>query len=180
MKLYRILGLSLLALFLSISIAQAQSKTLNFPGTIDGAKQLLEVFMKPGADVKKLSMELAPTQADFKTYFVKAVVGKAENVYGPAWEKNQIVIGPKPGAGQTELIIWSSTTDEIKSWTGVAAKQFPGGYQRIGKDLNPGITVYRFKFVKPGETLGMAYDGLVFMNNHWTIFPKPWRAVGQK
>ena len=31
--------------------------------------------------------------------------------------------------------------------------------------------------VKPGETLGMAFDGLAFVNGHWRIFPKPWRAA---
>jgi hypothetical protein len=24
----------------------------------------------------------------------------------------------------------------------------------------------------------MAFDGLIFVNNHWTWFPKPWRVFG--
>jgi hypothetical protein len=35
----------------------------------------------------------------------------------------------------------------------------------------------RWKFVKPGETIGMAYDGLVFVNGHWAWFPKAWHAL---
>ena len=39
------------------------------------------------------------------------------------------------------------------------------------------MTLFRFKFVKAGETIGMAFDGLAFVNGHWRIFPKPWRAA---
>ena len=45
--------------------------------------------------------------------------------------------------------------------------------------LQSGVTLYRFKFVKPGEGLGMAFDGLVHVNGHWVIIPKPWRALGE-
>lgn len=26
--------------------------------------------------------------------------------------------------------------------------------------------------------LGMAYDGLIYVNGHWAWFPKPWRVLG--
>ena len=41
------------------------------------------------------------------------------------------------------------------------------------------MTWWRWKFTKPGEDLGMAYDGLVFVNGHWAWFPKPYRAIGE-
>jgi len=31
--------------------------------------------------------------------------------------------------------------------------------------------------VKQGETIGLAFDGLVYVNGHWVIMPKPWRAL---
>ena len=34
--------------------------------------------------------------------------------------------------------------------------------------------------VLPGESLGMAFDGLVHVNGHWAWFPKPWRALGDE
>ena len=43
----------------------------------------------------------------------------------------------------------------------------------------PGLTVYRWKYTKPGEPLGMAYDGLIYVNGHWAWFPKPWRIKGE-
>jgi hypothetical protein len=41
------------------------------------------------------------------------------------------------------------------------------------------LKIYRFKFVEPGKDLGMAFDGLIYVNGHWRIFPKPWRALGK-
>jgi hypothetical protein len=37
--------------------------------------------------------------------------------------------------------------------------------------------VYRWKFTKPGETLGMAFDGLYQINGRWVLMPKPWRIT---
>ena len=45
----------------------------------------------------------------------------------------------------------------------------------IHDKIEPGHTIYRFKFVQPGKNIGMAFDGLVKVNGRWVIFPKPWR-----
>lgn len=44
--------------------------------------------------------------------------------------------------------------------------------------LNKGLVFYRFKFVEPGKELGISFDGLVFVNGRFVIFPKPWRMLG--
>ena len=35
----------------------------------------------------------------------------------------------------------------------------------------------RFKFVTKGQTAGLAFDGLIYVNNRWVLMPKPWRAL---
>ena len=77
----------------------------------------------------------------------------------------------------TELKLFKATSDDIKAWTPAVEQDFPGGYQKVKDFFKPGLTVYRWKYTKPGETLGMAYDGLIFVNNHWAWFPKPWRIA---
>ena len=139
-----------------------------------GAKALLSEFLAPGADHAKLSAALAPTAGNYAAAFVGDAATKAEAGYKQAWEDGRMVL--KPNAGQTELLLWKATTEELNAGTG-DAKQFPGGYQEIAKHLKPGVTWYRFKFVEPGETLGMAFDGLACINGRWTIFPKPWRVL---
>ena len=140
-----------------------------------GAKALLGEFMAAGADHAELSAALTPNPDDYSAAFIGDGADKAAAGYQQAWEKGQIVL--KAGAGQTELLLWKATTEELNAWTGDAKDYFPGGYREIATHLKPGVTWYRFKFVEPGETLGMAYDGLVCVNGRWTIFPKPWRVL---
>lgn len=148
-----------------------------YPGTEEGAKQLLSDFLKPGADYAKLSAALKPTSADYQAVFATAEMAKkAEEVYTKLWE----VVGRdpiKPKEGQTELKMWKATTDDLKEGKG-NANEFPGGYKRAAAHLKSGLTLYRWKFVKPGETLGMAFDGLYHVNGHWVLMPKPWRITG--
>ncbi len=146
----------------------------SYPGTEDGAKSLLAEFVKPSADHATLTKALRPTKADYDAVFTPDLAAKADAVYGPAWDGGQMVIAPK--AGQTQVLLSSATSDELKSWTGGAA-EFPGGWKDVGAQLSPGVTFYRFKFVEPGQQLGMAFDGLAHVNGHWRIFPKPWRAM---
>jgi hypothetical protein len=87
-----------------------------------------------------------------------------------------MVVAPK--AGQTEVKVFSATSDEMKAWSGNAA-EFAGGWKDVATKLKPGLKIYRFKFVEPGKDLGMAFDGLMYVNGNWRIFPKPWRALGK-
>jgi len=43
--------------------------------------------------------------------------------------------------------------------------------------MKPGIPIVRFKFVEKGETSGLAFDGLVYVDGRWTLLPKPWRSL---
>ena len=145
-----------------------------FPATDEGALNLVKEFTKPGADHAALSKKLRPAKADYEAVFERDLAGKADALYSPAWDAGQLVVAPKPG--QTEVKISSATSDEIKTWTG-AATDFPEGWKQIAPQLKPGVKIYKFKFVEPGNDLGMAYEGLVNVNGSGRIFPKPWRAV---
>jgi hypothetical protein len=144
-------------------------------GTEAGAKELLTQFLKPGADYKTLSSALRPSKADYEAVFSSGFATKAAAIYDPAWDAGQLVLKPK--GGQTELLLHGIPTADIKAWSPNAAADLPGGYQKIKDEFKDGNTVYSFKFVKPGETSGMAFDGLVFVNGHWVVMPKPFRAA---
>lgn len=146
-----------------------------YPGTDAGAKALLQEFVKPGADHAALSKTLRPAKADYDAVFTSELAAKADSVYGPAWDAGQLVVAPKEG--QTQVLVFSATSDELKSGSGGAAK-FPGGWKEVGSELKPGVKFYAFKFVEPGKELGMAFDGLAYVNGNWRIFPKPWRVKG--
>ena len=163
------------ALFASLSIACSRSKSneaSSHPGTEAGARELLSEFLKSGADHSALSKPLRPTTADYQAVFEPDFARSAETTYAAAWDSGQMIIAPNQG--QTELKLASATSEDLKSWNDKALA-FPGGYKDVATKFKDGLTIYRFKFVKPGEDLGMAYDGLIYVNGQWRIFPKPWR-----
>lgn len=168
--------LPLLCLALGFGLSATSNAAETLAGTEAGATSLLKEFLKPGADHAALSKQLRPTAADYAAVFEADSSAKVAAVYDPAWEGGQMIVAPKPG--QTEVKVFSATSDEMKSWTGNAA-EFAGGWKDVGPKLKPGLKIYRFKFVEPGKDLGMAFDGLIYVNGNWRIFPKPWRALGK-
>lgn len=136
------------------------------------AQEVLQAFLQPGADFAQLTKQLKPTEEDYLSVFKDEFVEKAKAYYEAMWNNPNAIIAPK--MGQTEMKLWSATTEQLQEGQG-DANQFPGGYKAIASLFKPGLTFYSFKFVKPTETFGMAFDGLIQLNGRWRIFPKPFR-----
>ena len=148
--------------------------TAEFDGDEDGAKKLLEKFLDEDTDRLELTKALIPQDDDYEAVF-KEGADDAKKSYTKLFEKNaDAKIEPK--SGQTELKVFSATTEELKD----GSDKFPGGYKKVASKFKKGLTFYAWKFVKPGESSGMAFDGLVHVNGHWAWFPKPWRALGDE
>lgn len=139
-----------------------------------GAKALLERFLAPEADVQTLTYAIKPSEEDYRAVFKGNLAEKAKSMYGPVWDHRMFLVTPKPG--QTELLIWGATPEELSSGDG-QAQPFSTQWSALAPHLREELTFYKFKFVEPGQKLGMAYDGLVHVNGHWTIFPKAFRAL---
>jgi hypothetical protein len=153
------------------------SPTAEFEGDEEGAKKLLEKLLEDEDSRGDLTKALLPQDDDYEAVF-KEDADTAKKSYDKMFAKaGDIKIAPN--AGQTELKVFHATTEELKSGDGSADK-FPGGYKKVAGKFKKGLTFYAWKFTKPGESLGMAYDGLVHVNGHWAWFPKPWRALGDE
>jgi hypothetical protein len=139
------------------------------------ARAMLEAFVQPGADAATLSRKLRPAKADYDAVFLPDAAARLLAAYEPAWTSGSLVLKGKPG--QTAVLVWSATSEDMKAWRPAARDRFPGGYQQVAPHLRPGVTLYSFKFVEPGQTLGMAFDGLANVNGRWCIFPKPFRVL---
>ncbi|MBP7866477.1 MAG: hypothetical protein KA419_11045 [Acidobacteria bacterium] len=148
--------------------------TAAYPGTGDGAEKML-LDLLHGKDRDAIVESLIPRDDDYAAVFEPADAEKAKAAYTGLWKTAERV-EIKPKEGQTELLMWKATTEELRAGTGDSG-HFPGGYKDVAMKLKPGVTWYRWKFCKPGETLGMAFDGLVHVNGHWAWFPKPWYAL---
>ena len=154
--------------------AAALPDVKTFPGTAAGAKALVSEFVKPGVDAPALTKLLRPTAADYRAVFDAKAAANLDAVYSPEWERGTFVVIAKPG--QTEVKISSATVADLKA-NNDKAKDFPGGYAKVATHLVGSATLYRFRFVEPGQEQGNAYDGLVFVNGHWELIPKPWRGL---
>ena len=62
---------------------------------------------------------------------------------------------------------------------GPELRDLPGGYSQHIGHFREGVQIYSFKYVEPGKTSGMAYDGLIRVANKWVFIPKAWRAFAQ-
>lgn len=139
------------------------------------ARKLLQQFLTPNVDCIALTQKLMPSRQEYLSYFGQGDSSRAMDYYEPYWKNGQIVIRPRPG--QTELKLIPIDLAELK-----AGKPLPAGvpqeYEKLRSRLRGGKTVYAFKFVKPGEEQGVAWDGLVRLGGHWVFFPMPWKALG--
>lgn len=144
-------------------------------GSEGGARALLAHFLEPTADHAALTSGLRPTPDDYNAIFDPQTAAKVEAAQAKEWDSLMTVVKPKPG--HTEIRLWTATGAELAEGTG-DSKEFPAEYGKIAKHLAPSLPVFRFKFVAPGKATGKVYDGLVFVNGHWVMVPKPWRAMG--
>jgi len=167
-------GLLGAALFVIGLMLPAAAQT--FPPTEAGARALLAQFLPDSTADKGAAMRrLQPTSGDYRAVYNEALAGKLEAAHRRHWLSG-VTIGGKPD--QTELLVVFTATDDLIDDKPVL-REFPGGYGRVVGEMKRGIPIVRFKFVKPGSSLGMAFDGLVYVNGHWVLIPKPWSVVAE-
>jgi hypothetical protein len=135
------------------------------------AKEMLSAFLKDGADALALTQKLRPQQADYDAVFVGDAGQKAKAALDPMWDG--LKGGLKPGAGETELTVYTATSDELKK----GAPGCPNAYKDIADKINPKVVMYCYRFSKPGAQGGQTGDGLFFVNDHWVLFPKVFKVL---
>ena len=139
------------------------------------ARLLLQPFLQPGADCAALTAALHPRPEDHALAFEPAWAGLARSAYERIFQDPRAVIAPKPG--QTELLLAAATAEQLRSQA--PPRTFPGGFAELGPALRPGAIWLCWKFVEPGRSLGMAFDGLCRIEGRFAWFPKAWRVIGR-
>jgi len=155
--------------------SEATSWTSRHEQNVDGARALVRHLLENPDDAVELTQALRPRPEDYRAVFsAEADAAAVEAAHAALWSAPDAAIRGKEG--QTEVLIWTATGRELAAGTGDASR-FPGGYEKVADRLAPELSFYRFKFVEPGATLGMAFDGLVHVNGRWCFVPKPWQAL---
>ncbi len=134
------------------------------------AKDMLGAFLKPGADPVAETLKLRPAPADYDAVFVGDAAQKAKAALEPVWDT--LKGGLKPTPDQTQIDVFTATADELKK----GETRCPAGYKDIADKIDPKQVMYCFRFVKPGDKAGLDGDGLFYINDHWAMFPKAFKA----
>ena len=130
---------------------------------------MLSGLQSPAAIVETLR----PRREDYARVFKPDVAARVATGYDELWTSPPSAFG-KPG--QTEVLARACRAELFASSNDLS-EAFPGGYRKIAHLLQPGIVWVAFKYVEPGKTTGMSYDGLARIGDRWGWFPKPWRLL---
>jgi hypothetical protein len=120
-----------------------------------------------------LVRNLRPRDDDYARVFTPDAAETARTGYLSLWNAPPKALHK---AGQTQVIAFACDAESLRT-DNEFSRSFPGGYQRIAGFLEPKMVWLAFKTVVPGQSTGMAYDGLVYLDDHWAWFPKPWRIL---
>jgi hypothetical protein len=144
-------------------------KHADFPNTPEGAKALVSQLVAPGVDQRAITQTLQPDLEDYDELFIPDTARKLRHEYEELWEEGKG--GVYIPDGRTEVKLWKTNTEELLAGKG-QDQACVDSYKGMAKLMKPGVTVYCFKFQKPGEIMGSAYDGLIYVRGHWAIFAK--------
>ncbi len=154
-------------------VAKNKAGAQTTAGSEAEARSLLLKFFAPGADLAALTAALFPSEAEVHMVYNDPLASRLAASYAAAF-KPGIKFGPKPE--HDDLLMYYTTTGRLQAGDPML-ENFPGGYKKVLQYFKADVPIVRFKFVKKGETLGLAVDGLVYVNDHWVIMPKPWRGL---
>ena len=116
---------------------------------------------------------LRPREDDYAKVFVPAALDVARAAYESMWSEPLRLDVP---AANTRLESWVAPAGML-AYDNELSTHFPGGYRHIAHLLDPRRAWVRWRYTRPGETSGMSFDGLVWCDDHWAWFPKPFRVL---
>lgn len=128
---------------------------------------------RPRSEHQALVAGMRPGNEDYDRVFVGEAAARAREQYGPLWDAG-LAIDRKPQ--QSRLLCHAAFSEDFANGH-ARLSAFPGGYKQIAAFLQPGVAWICWKFVAPGTEDGMAYDGLVRLDERWIWLPKPWRVL---
>lgn len=136
--------------------------------------QLTPLLTALGQDADgSLTATLRPRPGDYERAFQPPVAAAAREAYETLWSTPPRIARVAPGSRLECHIAPAGMLRDANP----LSRHFPGGYRAIAPLLDPHRVWVAWKLIEPGHTAGMAYDGLVWLDDHWTWFPKPYRVL---
>ncbi|NJN81174.1 MAG: immunity 49 family protein [Caldilineaceae bacterium] len=152
--------------------AEARAQTLLALETIKAqVRPLLAALPTMPAD--ELAQAVQPRTADYNLVFQGIDATWLQAEYDRLWAGG---IDLRVDADQTVLEIHAAPAGML-AYENELSFPFPGGYRACADLLNPRRIWVAWKYRRPDANAGMAFDGLVWVDDHWAWFPKPFRLL---
>lgn len=117
--------------------------------------------------------ELRPRPEDYAKAFVWETEPLAQERYEELWDAG---IGFRRPVGRTRIAIHLAPAGAFID-DNAMSRPFPGGYRSVVNLLTPTRVWAAWQYRSPGSSIGISYDGLVWCDDHWAFFPKPYRVL---
>jgi hypothetical protein len=127
------------------------------------------------ADAAALVAHLHPQAQDYRKVFVGTAAEAARQAYEALWAQPASLFRP-PSPEQTALHVHVAPAGLLGTDVDMV-RPFPLGYRAIAPLLDPHRVWVCWKYTRPELASGLAYDGLVWCDDHWAWFPKPYRRL---
>ena len=153
--------------------ADAQTQAL---AIIEALKQQLRPVLEamPHDRDGSLVAKLRPRADDVARAFMANAAGLAQKAVEDAWAHQTPRVRDMGTASRLQMHIAPAG---MLGEDNMLSRAFPGGYRQLSPLLNPHRVWVCWKYLTPGQSSGMAYDGLVWLDDHWAWFPKPYRLL---
>lgn len=122
----------------------------------------------------RLADTLRPRAGDAALAFIPEAAVAAEAAYDALWRRSPARVGAVPMSHtlQIDLAPAGMLGDD-----NVLSRAFPGGYRGVAARLDPRRVWVRWTYAPSTGAPGLAYDGLVWLDDHWVWYPKPYRVL---
>lgn len=130
---------------------------------------MLSAFLHPGPEAAAAMIALRPRPEDYGRVFGPQVAEGMARAYEHLW-RGPLLIRAKSHQTQVRVFVCRAADLAFES---DAARSFPAGYRALVPYLEPEPVWIRWKYTAPGSRLGMAYEGLVALDDRWAWFPRP-------
>jgi hypothetical protein len=117
--------------------------------------------------------ELRPRDDDYAKTFTPGIRERARQRYEELWAGPLNFRHPDPAAQVEIHIAPAGMLGDVNEMS----RFFPGGYRTVVDLLLPDRAWATWRYVTPGQTAGLSYDGLAWCDDHWAWFPKPYRLL---
>jgi hypothetical protein len=120
---------------------------------------------------------LVPRPEDYALVFIGEAAAAARQAYEHLWA-DPANTWMRPSPQQRDILCYVAPAGMLADENELSY-YFPGGYRAIASLLEPSRVWVAWKYVEKGTSSGLAYNGLVWVKNHWAWFPKPYRYLKQ-